>query len=131
MSQENVEIAKAGFQAWNAGNMEALCELYDPDAIMRLPKDWPEPGPFVGRQAIMRQYEQLRDTWDADTSEPISDFNDIGDRVVVRYRWEVAGRGPASNLESTIMFTIRKGKILAIEFIWDHGEALEAAGLRG
>ena len=29
----------------------------------------------------MRQFEQLRETWDADASEPISDFIDAGDRV--------------------------------------------------
>ena len=66
MSQENVEIVKAGFEAWNAGDMDALRELYDPDAILRTPEGWPEPGPFFGREAIMRQFEQIRETWDAD-----------------------------------------------------------------
>ena len=40
----------------------------------------------------MRQFEQLRETWDADTLEPISDFIDAGDRVVVRL--DLAWRGP-------------------------------------
>jgi ketosteroid isomerase-like protein len=31
MSQENVESVKTGFEAWNAGDMEGLRELYDPD----------------------------------------------------------------------------------------------------
>ena len=81
MSQENVEVARAFFQAWNAGNMDALRELLDPDAIARPPEGWPEPGPFVGREAVMRQFEQLRETWDTDTFELISDFIDVGDRV--------------------------------------------------
>ena len=63
MSQENVEVAKASFEAWNAGDMDALRELYHPDVIARPPEDWPEPGPFVGREAVMRQWEQLRETW--------------------------------------------------------------------
>ena len=42
--------------------MDALRELYDPDVIVRMPEDWPEPGPFVGREAVMRQLEQLRET---------------------------------------------------------------------
>jgi ketosteroid isomerase-like protein len=33
MSHENVEIARASFEAWNAGDMDALRELYDPNAI--------------------------------------------------------------------------------------------------
>jgi hypothetical protein len=32
----------------------------------------------------MRQFEQLRETWDLDVVEPISDFIDVTDRVVVR-----------------------------------------------
>ena len=58
MSQENVEIVRAAFEAWNAGDMDALRELYDPDVIVRTPEGWPEPGPFVGREAVMRQFEQ-------------------------------------------------------------------------
>jgi len=41
MSQENVEIAQAAFAAWNAGDMDALAKLYDPDHILRMPEGWP------------------------------------------------------------------------------------------
>jgi triphosphoribosyl-dephospho-CoA synthetase len=34
MSQENVEIVRAAFEAWNAGNMDAVRELHDPDVIV-------------------------------------------------------------------------------------------------
>jgi ketosteroid isomerase-like protein len=130
MSQENVEIARAALEAWNAGDMEALRELYHPNVIVRMPDDWPEPGPFVGRDAVWREIEQLRDTWDADTFEQVSDFIDVGDRVAVRYIWRSEGRGPESNIESTHVFTVRKQKILGVEFFWDHAEALETLGLR-
>jgi ketosteroid isomerase-like protein len=129
MSQENVEVVRASIEAWNAGDMDAYRDLYDPDAIMRAPDGWPEPGPFVGREAVMRQWEQLRDTWDADASEPISDFSDVGDRVTVRFIWRGAGHGPESNIELTSITTVRKGRVVFIEFFWDHAEALEALGL--
>ena len=63
MSQENVEIVRAFITAWNAGNMDAIREMYDPDVIMRFAEGWPEPGPFVGRDEVMRQLEQMRETW--------------------------------------------------------------------
>jgi len=66
MSQENVEVVRAGFQAWNAGDMDAVREMHDPSVIARTLEGWPEPGPFVGRDAVMRQFERLRETWDAD-----------------------------------------------------------------
>ena len=129
MSQENVEIDKAFFEAWNAGDMDAIREAYDPDVIMRMPEDWPEPGPFVGREAVMRQWKQQRETFDADTVVPISDFIEAADRVVVRFVWRGAGHGPEANIEVTSVSTVRKSRIIFVEYFWDHAEALEAVGL--
>ncbi len=130
MSRENVEVMQAAFAAWNEGDMDAMGELYDEDIVVRAPESWPEPGPFVGREAAMREFEQLRETWDADALEPIGDFVDVGDRVVLRYTWRGVGRGPEANVEATCVFTIRQGKVLNIEYFWDHADALEAVGLR-
>jgi ketosteroid isomerase-like protein len=129
MSQENVEIVRAGFDAWNAGDMEALRELYDPNVIMRPIEGWPEPGPFVGRDAVIRQWKQQRDAFQSDALELISDFLDVGDRVAVRVIWHGAGRGPEANMQLTAVFTVRKGKVFASEFFWDHAEALKTLGV--
>lgn len=129
MSQENAEIVRAIFDVWNAGDMDAFRELYDPDVTVRTVEDWPEPGPYVGREAAMGFFEQLRDTWHADTLVPTSDIIDAGDRVVVRYIWRGAGHGPDLSMEGTIVFTMRKGTVVLQEFFWDHDDALEAAGL--
>ena len=104
-------------------------ETYDPDIILRTLEGWPEPGPFVGREAVVRWWEQIRETWDADAIEPISDFIDAGDRVAVRLIWHGTGHGPEMNMELTQVCTVRRGKILGIEHFWDHAEALEAVGL--
>jgi len=55
MSQENVRVVRAAFEAWNAGDMDALRDLHDPDVVLRPPDGWPEAGPFIGREAAMRQ----------------------------------------------------------------------------
>lgn len=128
MSQANVEIMHATFRAWNAGDMGALRALYDPDIIMRHPEGWPEPGPFVGREAVMRQFEQFRQTWDVNSVELIGDLIDVDDRVAVRARWRGAGHGPQWNIEMTNVVTVHKGKIITIQFFWNHGEALDALG---
>jgi ketosteroid isomerase-like protein len=129
MSQENIEAVQAGFRAWNAGDMDALRDLYDPGVISRAPEGWPEPGASVGRDAVMRQFKQLRETWDADAFELISDFIDVGDRVAVRCIWRGAGHGPELSLEVTCVFTVRNRRVFGVEFFWDHAEALENLGL--
>ena len=122
-----MEVVKAAFDAWNAGDMDRLRDIYDPNIVLHMLRDWPEPGPYVGREAVMRQWEQIRETWDADFVEPIS-FVDVGDRVVVRQIWRL-GRGPDANIDLTIIVTLRQRRIASLEYFWDHAEALKAVGL--
>ena len=88
MSQENVEIVRVALEAWNAGDMEALRALLDPDAILRTT------GGLAGARTFRRAgggharvVDTVRETWRADAVEPISDFTDAGDRVAVRVIW--------------------------------------------
>ncbi len=128
ISEQNVELAQAWIEAWNAGDMDAVREFYDPDVVVRPNKDWPEQGPFFGREAVMQWLEQLRDTWDTLVIETISRI-DAGDRIIERFLTHGIGQGPAYEAEYTTITTVRKGKILYLEFFWDHAEALEAVGL--
>ena len=103
MSQENVEIIRAAYDAWNAGDTDTVRDLHHPKVIARYGAAWPEPGPFVGREEVMRQWERNREAWDSDTFESIS-IAEAGDRVIARLIWYQ-------------------------ESFWDHAEALEAVGL--
>jgi ketosteroid isomerase-like protein len=129
MSRENVEILRAAYAAWNAGDMDAHGALHDPGFVLHPPDDWPEPGPFVGRETAMREWEQLRQTWDADSLELIGDFVDAGDRVLARFAWRGIGQGPEAAMQLSYVVTVRDGRIVEGRFMWDHAEALEAAGL--
>jgi ketosteroid isomerase-like protein len=129
MSQGNMDVVRAAYAAWNAPDMEAFRVLYDPDAIVvRGLEGWPEPAPIVGREAVMRLFEGLREPWEADTLEPTS-LIDAGDRVVARQTWQAVGRGPDMDMEMTVVFTLRGGKIFLMEYFWDYRAALEALEL--
>jgi ketosteroid isomerase-like protein len=130
MSQENVEVMKTYFEVWNTADLDALREMFDPEVIMRPLSGWPEgPGPFIGRDAVMRQWEHMRTAFDADTLEVVGDYVDVADHVVVRLIWHGAGRGPDADLKLSGIYTLRRGKVFGAEFFWDHAEALEALGL--
>ena len=77
----------------------------------------------------MRQWERMRAPFDVDTVEPISDFIAAGDRVVVRFIWRATGQGPDMNMATTLIFTLRRGKVIYQEYFWDHTDALKAVGL--
>src|SRR5262245_36964454 len=120
MSHENVETVRAVYEAWNAGDLAGIRELFDPDAIVvRYLEGWPEPGPFIGREAIMQLIERSREAWDTDQMELLSVI-DSADRVVARQCWHAVGRGPDWNMEATVVYTLRAGKIFLMEFFWSH-----------
>jgi ketosteroid isomerase-like protein len=109
--------------------MDAVRELLDPDVILMPVKNWPEPGPYMGREAAMGFYERVREAFDADTVELTGGFSHAADRVVFRWIWHAQGQGPESNMELTTIFTVRNGKVREAEYFWDHDEALAATGL--
>ena len=41
MSQENVEAVKAAIDAWNAGDMARLRDLYNQNVVLHTVPDWP------------------------------------------------------------------------------------------
>jgi uncharacterized protein len=129
MSEESVEITKRTFEAFNAGDMDALRGLYDPDIVFRHLPDWPEPGPTVGRDEVIRFIESLRDTWDATETQIRGEIIHAADRVVVSFTWRGAGHGPQSNIELTTLSPVRNGKVREVEYFRDRAQALEVAGL--
>src|SRR5437867_4394045 len=101
MSRENVELTRAFFEAWNAGDMNAVRESYDPHVVVRYAEGWPEGSePIMGREAVMRGWEQQREPFDADSLELIETI-DLGDRVVARSIWRAVGSGPDLKIEVT------------------------------
>jgi predicted GNAT superfamily acetyltransferase len=85
----------------------------------------------VGQDAVIRQFVQIRESFENVTIDELSDFIDAGDRVVLRQRYRGAGHGPDVELEFTTIATLRSGKYILIEFSCDHAEALELVGLSG
>ena len=129
MSPENMKPVQALFDAWNTGDMDALRALFDPGVIARFVPDWPEPGPHVGREAVMRQFEYQREAFDADDVKLLHHSVDVGDRVAARFIWRGAGHGPEANMEFTGVYTVRMGRIFYLEYFWDHAQALQTLGL--
>ena len=127
-------MVRACFEAWNAGDMDALRGMYDPDVVLQPAKGWHEPEVYVGRDAVMSLLMWVRETWNSyDAAEPIS-FIDAGDRVVMGYIWRGKGRDPVINLEQTVVYTLRKRwlrkrRVVHQEYFWSHADALEAVGL--
>ena len=131
MVQENVDIVMEGFRRFEDFDIERANEFWHPDARITGPEGWPEPGPFEGRDAIMRQFQRLVEDWGRNRISNETVLKESGEWVVVSFRWETEGGkiGAATTVDFAGAYRIKDGKIIEGHFRWTPDEALEAAGL--
>ena len=122
-------VVGAFVDAWNAGDMDAVRELHGPRCDPEPAKVWPEPGPYMGREAAMGHYERVREAFDADTVELTGGFSRRRQSGCLQVDLARLGAWTRVDMELTTIFTVRNGKVREAEYFWDHNEALEAAGL--
>jgi uncharacterized protein len=130
MSEENVEIVRAAYDAFNRRDLDAALEHATPDAEL----DWSRGiGPNAGVYKLdqMRSFlADLTDTFESVRVEP-DEFIEAGDHVVVPQTGYVRGReGVEATARVSLVWTCRDGAIVRICLFQQKREALEAAGLR-
>src|ERR687887_1100840 len=83
MSQENVEIARAAFEAWNAGELQLpdVLSRFHPQIVYHPRADEPDPSPHVGRDAYERLVYGFVDSFSEVTFE-VLELIDAGDHVI-------------------------------------------------
>ncbi len=134
MSQENVEVARAAFAAWNAGDMDGVFARFHPELVYHPRADEPDPSPHVGRDAYERLIYGFLDSFSEVTSE-VLELIDAGDHVIASTVVHVVLRGQGSasgaGVTDTYVFVYKLRHGLVVEG-WEYRtkqEALEAVGL--
>jgi ketosteroid isomerase-like protein len=130
MSQENVEVLRRCFDLANDGDLDAVADLYDENAVLHAIEGWPEPGPWYGRAAILGEFRRLWEDFVEGKLE-ITEIDDHNDWVLVKGVWHVQGYRSrvGGTFANTLAARLRSGKIVEARYYWDHAEALKAAGL--
>ena len=129
MSQENVEIVKAAFDAYNREDWDAVFK----DAAPGFEVDFSRSvGPWrgvFGLDQIRRVVGEFRETWESARTEP-HEFIEAGDLVVVPGTQHLKGRGGIEVVvRATFVWTIRNGAIERVTMYQERQDALEALGL--
>src|SRR5215216_21746 len=128
MSEENVEIVRKAVENFNRGDFDAFIELSDDDVVLRMAEGWPE-RVYFGKAAARSFFDGWAETVGQDVV--VEDLIDAGNAVVTRQRVHLSGvqSGIEGDQQSSSVWTLREGKVVMLEYFWDHQEALEAAGL--
>ena len=135
MSQENVEIVRAAFEAWNAGELQLQDVLshFHPQLVYHPRADEPDPSPHVGRDAYERLVYGFVDSFSEVTFE-VLEVIDAGDHLIAStvLHAVLRGQGSASaSVSDTYVFVYKLRDGLIVEG-WEYRtkqEALEAVGL--
>jgi ketosteroid isomerase-like protein len=131
MSRKNIEVVRAGVDAFVARDFDAVVRLYKPGAsITAVPDGWPEPAPVEGREAVMLQFMRLQEDWE---EHSLTIEREVAERdwVIVDFRWETRGTGSGVSLKTNVAaaYRLEGAQIAEARFFWKWEDALEAAGL--
>ncbi len=133
MSQENVEIVRRVFEAWNEGNLEDVMPFVATGVEWLEVEGVPDStGAEIHGQAQVRSMlESLYDTWQHYRLEP-EEVRAVGvDRVVAVLREVARGRASGVDVASRwgYIISFRDGKLARVEAYRNPDHALVAAGL--
>jgi uncharacterized protein len=136
MSQENVEIVRAVFDAWNGGDLGDVVPFAAEGIEWLEVEGRPETvrgAELRGSATVRSMLESLFDAWETYRLEP-EEIRDVGDDRVVAILREVA-RGRASGAEVAsrwgYLMTLRDRKLARVEAYRDPKDAFKAARLSG
>jgi ketosteroid isomerase-like protein len=126
MSQQNVEVVRKGFTAWERGDLEGLLATFDDNVITR-PIIGPERHGPEGVLEITADWIEGFEEFTMTAEE----FIDGGDGIVVRVRQEAREASAGVPVQATFWFVyfLRDGKVFHFEMFRDRAQALETVGL--
>ncbi len=128
MSEENVEIVTACFDAINREDIDGAFKQIAPDAEVDMSRAiGTDRGVFSVNQ-LRRIVEEFADSWESSRYE-IDELIDAGEQVVTIWTNHLRGRdGIELQARGSFVWTIRDGVIVRCCLYQERDEAVEAAG---
>jgi ketosteroid isomerase-like protein len=133
MSQENVEVVRKAFEAWNRGDRPGAEAYVDPDWEWRTAQKFPGvDAVYRGKEGFRRFWSSFREPWESIRID-LERLEDLGDgRVLALMTFYGKGRGSGVDVttEYANVVTIRDGLWVYAVGYSDWHSAFEAAGLQ-
>ncbi|MBS1895347.1 MAG: nuclear transport factor 2 family protein [Actinobacteria bacterium] len=122
MNTELLEVARAGLEAWQRGDVDALVPLLDEEVELT----WWEPGEWDchGREEVLAL---LRERAGEGAGVMGLELTDAGPDAIVSTRTTTVAEGPAAGLRPATLIRFRDGRVVAMRQFPDRTEALAAA----
>jgi ketosteroid isomerase-like protein len=132
MSQENVEIVRRSYEAYERGDLTGMLTAADPDLITHRAAPQPDAGTWHGREGFLQAFASWIEDFDAFalTVEELIDANDT--QVITRLHQCAVGSESGVPIEADFWFlhTLSGQRIRRLDIYAREEQALEAAGLQ-
>jgi ketosteroid isomerase-like protein len=128
MSQENVEVIQRGFEHFRATG-EPYWEAFDGEVEIH-DHDTMDQDDYRGHAGLGRWLEDWSAAWSEFSMEP-EEFLDVGDEVVMFVCMKATGVSTGLTLErqDAMVFAVRDGKVMRLDYYNNRTDALKAVGL--
>jgi ketosteroid isomerase-like protein len=131
MSQERVERVRAGYEAFNRGDVDSALEGFHPDVEWSVLGILPDPEHYRGHAAVRRFWRTWQETF-AGFQIEVEELIDAGDRVVVLIAASGRGSGSGAPVRTPTfgqVWTFDGELVTRVEMLTEP-EARDAVGLR-
>jgi ketosteroid isomerase-like protein len=132
MSEENVEIVRRLFGAWEGGDLAGVLADLDPEMVTNRVHPAPDPATYNGPEGLL----QAGIDWFEGFDEMVmtgEEYIDAGrGQVIARVHQAAHGEHSGVPVEADFWFvwTLHNAKITGLDMYMSKAQALEAAGLR-
>jgi ketosteroid isomerase-like protein len=132
LSQQNIELVRAAYEAFSRGDIPGVFDTMDDDVQFVLAENslYDRGTPYCGKADIGgNMFARIGAEWDGFTIV-IEALHDAGDVVVMqgRYRGTYKATGRQSNVQVVHIWTIRDGKLVRMQQYADTAAMREIAG---
>jgi ketosteroid isomerase-like protein len=130
MSQENVEIVRAVYEAVGRGDLEGANSYMHPEIEFHTYVHSPEAGVYRGKEAVQKYNQDLFDQFERLRIE-VEELIDAGNRVIVMSTQHAVPKGGQQEIEVRLaeVWTVRDLLLAERHSYSTKDQALEAAGL--
>jgi uncharacterized protein len=132
MSEQSIDVVRRVYEAAKARDTESVLALYDADVELdatRLGLVGSAVGIFRGHDGLRSLFREWNEAW-AKVEYSYDELIDEGDKVVSVVTRHARGRSSGIDVQRpfALVWTVRDGKVVRVEWFLDREEALEAAG---
>jgi ketosteroid isomerase-like protein len=128
MSQANVELVRAIYDRFRAGDTDGALGLQDPEIEIHDRPQAPDPQVYRGHKGVLAALRASQEAFEGLDVVP-EEFLEVGERVVVVFRFQGTGRGSGVPIDEQLahVWTVRSGKAVRVEVHSGRDEALSSA----